>query len=45
MGNEKGLDVGIFSAKKRVDKIAVISRISDRMIVIMILVQGIINVL
>ena len=43
MGNKNGLEgVGIFLAKKLVDKDIDMSRASDRMIVIKILVQGII---
>ena len=43
IGNEKGLgEVLIFLAKKCVDKLFVIIRVSDRMIVIKVLVQGII---
>ena len=43
MGNEKGLgEVGIFLAKKWIDKVIVISRKNDRIIIIKVLVQGII---
>ena len=40
--NEKGLGVGIFLAKKRVNKVIDISRVNDMMIDIKVLVQGII---
>ena len=45
IGNEKGLGgIGIFLTKKWVDKVTNISSVSDRMIVINILVQGNISV-
>ena len=41
MGNEKGFgEGGIFLAKKWVNKVNDISRVSDRMVVIKVLVQG-----
>ena len=41
IGNEKGFGgLGIFLAKKRVDKVINISRVCDRTIVIKVLVQG-----
>ena len=42
IGNEEDLGVGMFLAKIWVDKIIDISKVSDRMIVIKLLVQGII---